>query len=742
MAVNGENLTVKSIMMASSVLRGYLPVEQIVETIIAFTFLRRIDCLIEKSTNDCQSFYATNRERLSDERLDKGLRELTGRPFYNFSGYTLAGILLSSDNIEITLNSYLEGFSPNVREIFDGMNFKHTVAVLQRQPRLLVEMIEFFTSVELYEESFKNEEFVELVSSVIMNASGSRSVGEHFTNAGLSDLICECLLDVDLRDSKNESVSIYDPVCGTGSMLAKAGSIAKIFVINQDKVSLYGQEISVFPSAVAKAFVLLVGNENSEIQYGDTLVDDKYRNRCFQYIMGDMPFGLRWRHIKERIEIESLDLNGRFNIGLPGSGDSQFLFIEHMISKMDPRGSRAAFVSTASVLWGGNAKSGESRIRRWLFENDLVETIISLPAGVHTMTSIPLYLWILTNKKNKSQVGKVRLINATSLSRENRRGGIDSSFVNAIVEEYKSKVLSVNSQIINNDKFGFYELNLLENGKKSETITIPLDTDVNDFVARERQPFAKGEITVDYSSVEKGYTVQFENFFTQEQTDVANLVEATKELIPVIEAVASLKTDLLKIVGRADSIESMEYPLRAVAQIALGAAKPQTLDAEGLPLLSLAYLRKPCSDENLYEVTQRTKCSSVKDVIVVVRGENSGEVFRGVDGILSPSIAAIKCTDESSIVPQYMYYYLKANEKNLRSLAKGATIKSIDSKSILDFKCMIPSVDEQLRLASFLDEIIGKIDNILIALDSSNNVFSAYRQTLIENVIFGRVLVK
>ena len=711
------------------------------ESIIAFTFLRRIDCLIESFSEKCASFYSENSKRLSDERLDEKLKEISGGyPFYNHSGYTFTKILRSNNSIEVVMNSYLQGFSKNVLEILDGLNFHHNLAVLKRQSEFLVNLLDLFAGLDLSSSSVDNEEFIALLSSLL--GIDIREMSPYYTTDSLSHLISECLMYIDTRSDKEDIITIYDPVCGTGSLLATAGEKAKKFAIHQSNISLCGQEVSVFPYAVAKALALLSGNDESKICYGNTLTDDMFPNRHFNYILADMPLGLQWSPFKDRIEQESYDIEGRFNLGLPTTSDSQFLFIEHIISKMDPQGSRAAFITSASVLWSGTATSGESRIRRWMFEKDLVETIIALPSGTLAATNIPVYLWILSNRKNAAQKGKVRLINSSSADRINRLNGIDEDFVKSVIDEYKSKIISVRSQIVNNEQFGYYEVDLLENGKKKERVTISLDTDIHEFVEKERQPYAKGEITIDYTSVEKGYSVQFEKIFPQEKEDIVSLVDATQDLVPVIDTITALKADIVKIQGRSESKTWTEYPLRAATEVVFGINRPPIENNNGLPILSVPFLRKPSNDVSLYEVTPKTKCSTVNDAIVIVKGENTGEVFKGVDGILTPSVATIKCTDEKVIIPQYLYYLLKGYEKELRSMAKGATIKSLDSKSIPNLKCMIPPIGEQLNLVAFLDVIVGKIDDIINVLGGSNNVFVQYRQTLIENVVHGRVIIK
>ena len=378
--------------------------------------------------------------------------------------------------------------------------------------------------------------------------------------------------------------------------------------------------------------------------YGNTLTDDQFPNHKFQYILADMPLGLQWRPIKERIEKESYDANGRFSIGLPSTSDSQFLFIEHILSKMHPDGSRAAFISTGNVLWGGAVNSGESRIRRWLFENDMVETIMALPGGLLAATSIPVYLWILSSRKEQNHIGKVRLIDLSIQEEKGSRLSIGKGFVESAVALYKSEEDSTLSQTINNEQFGFYEVGLLEDGKKKETVSISLDTNIVQFIAKERQPFAKGKITVDYSSVEKGYSVDFGKFFKSIESDVTPLEESTSSVLSVVEAIETVKpfiqqiNNLNKVHSEDDSWK--ELPLRSASEVVFGINRPPVLAKEGLPILSVPYLRNPSGDEK-YEVTPKTRCATENDILVIVKGANTGEVFRGLNGILSPSLAAL-----------------------------------------------------------------------------------------------------
>lgn len=739
MEAQNKSSIVNQIWQVCSRIRGLYPYEQMLQVVVAFTILRRIDCLIGKYAQESATFFSKNGERLSDERLAEKLCEISGGyPFYNYSGYTFKGILTANNSLDVVLNSYLQGFSKNVQEILDGMNFNQNLAVMQRQSRYLVELFDLFSEMDLSVSSVDNEEFLELITSLM--PYGEREARQMYTPIDLSNLICECLLAKDVRKPGEDYVHIYDPVCGTGGMLANAGERAKKFAIHQENIALYGQDVASYPSAIAKALVLLTGNEFSKVCYGNTLTEDHFPNYHFQYILADMPLGMQWRPIKERIEKESYDANGRFSIGLPSVFDSQFLFIEHILSKMDPDGSRAAFISTGYALWGGTVNSGESRIRRWLFENDMVETIMALPGGLLAATNIPVYLWILSTRKGEKQIGKVRLIDLSIQEEKGSRLSIGEGFIKSAVALYKSWDNSPLSLIVKNEQLGYYEVGLLENGKKKETVTISLDTDIEQFVEKERQPFAKGKITVDYSSVEKGYSVVFGKFFKSAESDVTPLEESTSSVLTVVEAIESVKpfiqqiNNLKKVHSEDESWK--ELPLRSASEVVFGINRPPVLVKEGLPILSVPYLRNPSGDEK-YEVTPKTRCATENDVIVIVKGANTGEVFRGVNGILSPSLAAIKCTDENIITPRYMYYLLKGYEKSLMSMAKGVTIKSIDAKLIPDFKCLVPPVEEQVQISEYLDTIIGKIDKVIETLQSDGGTFSKLRQALIENIVRG-----
>lgn len=731
----------------------YLSDTQVLELAIAFTFLRRIDCLIGQYAKECYLFYSENNKKLSDKLLDEKLRELSGGyNFYNVSDYNFDGILKSDLAVEIVIDSYFRGFSENVNDILDGMNFKQNVAILLRQSAYLVDLFHFFNYLDLSLSSFDNNRFIDLITTLA--SDGSKNSGLVPTPIGLSKLICECLFCEDVceglfYDDPIDDISIYDPVCGTGSLLAYAGEKAKSN-FNED-VYLIGKEISPFHCAIANALILLTGNEYSFAKDVNTLTEEDSDEREYKFVVGDLPLGLPWTPYKERVIKENIKENGRFKKGLPNTNDSQFLFIQDIVSKMDSLGGRAAFITSASVLYGGSVKSGEARIRRWLFESGLVETIVALPAGILLpYTNIPIYLWILScnisnygNDYWEKMDGKLRLIDATKLVKSQKQLILNDEFVDSVLKEYKSLENTSATKIINKDELGFYEVGLLENGRKKETVSISLDTDIKEFVEKERKPYAKGEITIDYASVEKGYSVDFSKFFKSEELPVASIEDESNRMISVMTEINALKKDIEAVIQHSTDAPASdvwkELPLHAATEIIQAKTRPQVVDMRGLPIISVFYLRGEKGDEELYAVTNNTKRISSTDVIYVKTGANAGEVFRGVDGILSPTLAAIRCSNGSLITPQYLYYLLKGNEKTLRAMTSGASIKTLNPKSIMDFKCLIPSIEEQSKIAAFLDKIVDKIDNIIKNIGSSNNIFSEYRQTLIENAVRGKL---
>lgn len=715
---------------------------------IAFAFLRRIDCIIGQYADECQAFYTENREKLSDKQLNKRLKEISGgNPFYNVSGYTFERLLKSELSVEVALNSFLQGYCDDILDFLKGMDFSENIAVLMRQSKYLVELFEFYSELDFSATAFSKRRFVDLIT--ILASGGSKADGLFPTPIGLSKLMCECLFEKGkLEHQPNNGIDIYDPACGTGSLLAYAGEKAKAIYGNYTSIDLWGNEISPYSSAIAKALILLTGSDSSYVFEINTLEEDLFAEDPedieFRFIISDLPLGLPWTPFKESVMIESMGEYGRYKHGLPSTKDSQFLFIEDIVSKMEELFGRAAFITSSSVLQGGSVTSGEARIRRWLFETNLVETIIALPSGILSpLTKTPVYLWILScHEFDSDENEKVRLIDANRLVSPDDSFTLNDDFIDAVVREYKSPVETSATRIINKDDLGFYELTIVE-GKKKETVRISIDTDIHEYIEKERKPFAKGEISIDYKSVDKGYSVDFNKFFKLKEPETASLKEASENILSVVDAISSIKEDVELLSKSSSDAPIMgtwrEIPLRAAIEQVRPESRFHSQNMQGIKELSKAYLKGDVSDLELFAITNNGIHTSPKNVFILNIGKNTGMVFKGAIGVVFKSLLAFRSTKESIIDPDYLYYLLKGHEKYFSQIAKSSAQKSLAAKAVLDLKCLVPPIEEQKQIVHFLDGIVDKLDNVIHSVKGSNTIFMEYEQTLIENAVRGRI---
>ncbi len=317
------------------------------------------------------------------------------------------------------LNSYINGFSPNVREIIDRFGFDEQIARMAEK-NLLYEVIKAFAEIDLSSSHIDNVQmgyvFEELIR--IGAEQSNEEAGEHFTPREVIKLMVNLLLSPE-KDLTHSHVvkTIYDPACGTGGML----SVSENYIreLNSDaKPMLFGQDWNDEAWAVCKSDMLIKGEDADNIILGDTFSKDGFAGRQrFDYMLANPPFGVEWKQQQRYIEQErdTLGFQGRFGAGTPRVNDGSLLFLQHMLSKMRaPKegGSRIAIVFNGSPLFTGDAGSGESEIRRWIIENDWLEAIVALPDQLFYNTGISTYLWVLTNRKAKPRRGKVQFIDA------------------------------------------------------------------------------------------------------------------------------------------------------------------------------------------------------------------------------------------------------------------------------------------------------------------------------------------
>jgi type I restriction enzyme M protein len=317
------------------------------------------------------------------------------------------------------LPRYLKNLPAEVREIFDCFRFREEIARLHKAG-LLELVLRRFGEIDLTAGAVSNHEMGYIFEELIRKFSeqSHETAGEHFTPREVVRLMVRLVFE----DDSGAGKTLYDPACGTGGMLSVAEEYAR--ERRQDaRLETYGQELNRESYAVCKADALLRGNDASRIVPGNSIASDGFAGRGFDYMVSNPPFGVDWRKIEKQVrtEHERLGFEGRFGAGLSRVSDGSLLFLQHMLSKMKPEGSRIAVVFNGSPLFTGEAGTGESEIRRWIFENDWLEAVVALPDQLFYNTGLATYVWVLTNRKAPARQGRVQLINAVTFAERMRR---------------------------------------------------------------------------------------------------------------------------------------------------------------------------------------------------------------------------------------------------------------------------------------------------------------------------------
>ena len=402
-----------------NLLRGPYKRNEYRKVILPLTVLRRFDCILEPTKSRVLEEFDKLKGK-SENIVSAQLRTITGVPFYNLSRLTFKKLLDDPNQIAPNLNSYINAFSPNVRQIFEKFDFGIQVNRMNEK-NLLFNVIKKFASdeVDLTPQKIDNMQMGYVFEEIIRIGAeqSNEEAGEHFTPREVIKLMVNLLLspETDLRKS-HVVKTIYDPACGTGGML----SVAEKYIrdLNRDaQPHLFGQDWNDEAWAVCRADMLIKGEESDNIKPDCTFEKDGFPKARFDYMLANPPFGVEWKQQQRFIENEfyTLGYDGRFGAGTPRINDGSLLFLQHMISKMrSPQegGSRIGIVFNGSPLFTGDAGSGESNIREWIIESDWLEAIIALPDQLFYNTGISTYIWIVTNRKEARRAGKIQLIDA------------------------------------------------------------------------------------------------------------------------------------------------------------------------------------------------------------------------------------------------------------------------------------------------------------------------------------------
>ncbi|WP_333705222.1 class I SAM-dependent DNA methyltransferase [Ottowia beijingensis] len=540
----------------ADLLRGDYKQSDYGKVILPFTVLRRLDCVLD-STKPAVLAELAAKEKLGVNPAPF-LSRITGRQFFNASPLDLKKLLGDPTHVATNLFAYIQGFSPEVRDIFEHFEFQTQIERLSKAG-LLYQVTEKFCQIDLHPDKVSNADMGTVFEELIRKFAelSNETAGEHFTPREVIRLMVNLLFVEDDEVLAKPGVvrTLYDPTAGTGGMLSVAGEYLHE---HNPKASLavYGQELNPESYAICKADMLIKGQDVANIVFGNTLSDDGHPTKTFDYMLSNPPFGVEWKKVEREVRKEHQDKGfaGRFGPGLPRVSDGSMLFLLHLISKMRPAtegGSRFGIVLNGSPLFTGGAGSGESEIRRYVLENDLLEAIVGLPTDMFYNTGIATYVWILSNRKPAARKGKVQLIDASGMWQKMRkslgqkRKELSDAHIDRITrlfghfEEASDHDADGSarpiSRIFDNEDFGYHSITverplrgedgkvvLGQKGKQKgkpqpdsslrDTENVPYKDDMAEYFKREVLPHAP-DAWIDSDKTRVGYEIPFNRHF-------------------------------------------------------------------------------------------------------------------------------------------------------------------------------------------------------------------------------------
>ncbi|MBM7455271.1 type I restriction enzyme M protein [Oceanisphaera litoralis] len=451
----------------ADLLRGDFKQSQYGRIILPFTVLRRLECVLAPTKEQVLAMVDTTKA-MPETAKDKLLLNASGQSFYNTSQLSLDR--LGENHVGDNLDAYVRAFSRDAFEIFEHFNFDGTINLLE-DADLLYKVAQKFANVDLSPEAVDNYHMGLVFEELIRRfaESSNETAGEHFTPRDIVRLTTSLVFTEDDQALTRPGIvrSIYDPTAGTGGFLS-CGMEYLHELNEQARLATFGQELNAESYAICKADMLIKGQDISNIKLGNTLSDDQLKFKRFDYCLSNPPFGVDWKKVEKTVRDEQQreGFNGRFGPGLPRVSDGSLLFLLHLISKMqdptaDCAGSRIGIILNGSPLFTGGAGSGESEIRRYILEHDLLDALVALPTDMFYNTGIATYIWVLSNHKPAERKGKVLLINATELHSPMRKSlGSKRKFLNdealkQIVELYSRYQQSPIAKLFPTTAFGY-----------------------------------------------------------------------------------------------------------------------------------------------------------------------------------------------------------------------------------------------------------------------------------------------
>jgi type I restriction enzyme M protein len=550
--------------VCDDVLRGLFKQHEYGDVILPFTILRRLDCVLEPRKDDVYNIYEEYKGKVDDPTpiiLNK-----INTTFYNHSKYDLNRLKSDPQNIGMNLQNYLGGFSENVVEIIENFQIEKPIEKLKKNNRLFL-LIDKFTEIDLHPSKISNRDMGLIFEELLRKFSemSNETSGEHYTPRDVVRLLVSLVFGEDKESLQGEGKvrSIYDPCCGSGGMLTIGKEYIHENINSEINLRLLGQELNPQTYSICKSDMLITDEDPNNIRGPlSSLSEDQFQGERFDYMITNPPFGVSWKSEKEFIESEKENPYGRFTVGTPRSSDGALLFLQHMISKMERKGSRIGIIFNGSPLFTGDAGSGESEIRKWIIEKDWLEGIISLPDQLFFNTGISTYIWILNNKKSEQRQGKIQLIHGSSFFKQmkkslgNKRKEITEKGRNEILDSYLRFEENESCKIYPNEFFGYTKVtieqpssekdkngNFKPDSKKRDYERVPLLDDVDEYFQQEVQPhLADAWMAREKDKV--GYEINFTKYFYKYKP-LRSLNEITQDLLEIDKESEGLMKDIL-----------------------------------------------------------------------------------------------------------------------------------------------------------------------------------------------------
>ena len=462
----------------ANTLRGPYQSDKYKDVIIPMTIIRRFECALEETKDAVVAEF--KKDNTTPEKI---LNRVSGFQFYNTSEYTLAELVNDADHIKANFRSYIQGFSANVQDIITSLDFDKQIDKMDKNNRLL-SVVKKFSELDLNPKTIDNVKMGYIFEDLIRRFSENAEAGDHYTGRDIIKTMVNILLAEGCDDifDNGKVITILDQACGTGGMLSTSYNFIKRYNPTAD-IRLFGQEINPESYAICLAEMLIKGQKADNIRKQDTMMKDCFSETKMRFVIENPPFGTPWggKDAGEGVELAVLEeakkgFDGRFGAGTPGSGDMQLLFMQSAIDKMDDELGRAAIIENGSPLFTGGTSSGESQIRRYMLDNDLIEAIIALPTDLFYNTPIATYIWVLSKNKRPERKGKIQLIDASSFCHKikalgNKKNEISPKDRSIITKLYADFEENEYCKIYNNEEFIYREYSVMQPLQRSYQIS-------------------------------------------------------------------------------------------------------------------------------------------------------------------------------------------------------------------------------------------------------------------------------